>query len=920
MTTIGGFSRRWKSADPLVPCLVVIVIVVFVSHAVGETFNRIPDEYSDVILTEKCHPAYYTRPKCLNHTDGYGCACGPGFSWNTQMCMSSAIDSRLEFSAKDPVRYTLLLDKAFPKLSRFSIGFWIRLRKHENESVSTIMSYKHGRKGEVFRLFVNNSANHSLGFAVWRASFRTNIQLGHLEWSHVFWTWESKNGSWEILINNTKGAEGRDPALALPFPSDGEFVLGQSPREKLLFNTRDAFVGDIAHLNIWNKVLAPHTREAVYSSCIFMYCGNAVQWADLRSGTRGPVRMRWPSTVVSVVLKDDKPCNTIQEKSMTCNKYCSDVIGAQCNLETVENIVWARTPAITNATVPCPGQEERRARNETYASTSRTCYRTSENEGIWGKPYIDQCIAHDLLDMKKQSLSMVDSASVDVAWILTFASDLLNHTSTNVYTNPIDVATVIDLLGIIVKLQAKSISVDVQTSEKNLKEFKKATIESPTQEDMQKFIQVFLDILNNLMDFKHDAGWKKTKPRGVEGDNLLTVVEMFAATVADIIEDQMKRGLWEYTKNPTTEVRQHIEYKLEIQKKDKVREFMFPDASDSTKLGLSGDAGEVRVVPVIEDVLGNVSITSECVKISGFRFKHLAKYLPNHEGKSKEDNVNTAILALYIHNLNHEESFNLSSPIRFHASYLDTFNISNAKCVRIEHPRQNNTSVRQWQWTSEQCTLVSDTSQAGYCSCFVPGVFALTTDMYNVNWDRGIRRPILMNIASYAGCALTAFMCLASVIIHIRFRSSTTTASLHKHLAASVVLGQIVFMVGIDKYDNPTFCHIFAVLLHYAFMCNFCWLMNEVFNQYIVITYAAHSHSDQLADNGSMIRYYVLGWIFPGVLVGAFVGSQGESYYAKDMCWIAWDSIWLFVAPAVGLQAVCLSQKTSRMSIVNFSL
>ena len=32
----------------------------------------------------------------------------------------------------------------------------------------------------------------------------------------------------------------------------------------------------------------------------------------------------------AVVLKDDKPCNTIQEKSMTCNKYCSDVIG-KCN-------------------------------------------------------------------------------------------------------------------------------------------------------------------------------------------------------------------------------------------------------------------------------------------------------------------------------------------------------------------------------------------------------------------------------------------------------------------------------------------------------------------------------------------------------------------------------------------------------------
>lgn len=42
---------------------------------------------ADDILTEKCHPSYYTRPKCLNHTDGYGCSCGPGFHWNTEMCM-----------------------------------------------------------------------------------------------------------------------------------------------------------------------------------------------------------------------------------------------------------------------------------------------------------------------------------------------------------------------------------------------------------------------------------------------------------------------------------------------------------------------------------------------------------------------------------------------------------------------------------------------------------------------------------------------------------------------------------------------------------------------------------------------------------------------------------------------------------------
>lgn len=75
---------------------------------------------------------------------------------------------------------------------------------------------------------------------------------------------------------------------------------------------------------------------------------------------------------------------------------------------------------------------------------------------------------------------------MDAVWIRNFASDLQNHTASSVYTNPIDVATVIDLLELIVNLQAKSISVDVQTSEKGSKEFKKATVESLTQKKNKK--------------------------------------------------------------------------------------------------------------------------------------------------------------------------------------------------------------------------------------------------------------------------------------------------------------------------------------------------------------------------------------------------------------------------------------------------
>ncbi|KAK7004653.1 latrophilin-3, partial [Biomphalaria glabrata] len=89
--------------------------------------------------------------------------------------------------------------------------------------------------------------------------------------------------------------------------------------------------------------------------------------------------------------------------------------------------------------------------------------------------------------------------------------------------------------------------------------------------------------------------------------------------------------------------------------------------------------------------------------------------------------------------------------------------------------------------------------------------------------------------------------------------TSTSTAALHRNLSVSIALGQLVYMIGIDRYETPSICKIFAVLLHYFFLTNYSWVMNEAFNLYIVITYSTHNPSD-LTDSGSMIRYYVLGW------------------------------------------------------------
>ena len=45
-------------------------------------------------------------------------------------------------------------------------------------------------------------------------------------------------------------------------------------------------------------MFTPREVSHINSSCNMMYCGDAVQWTEFRRGTRGAMKMRWPSGVM----------------------------------------------------------------------------------------------------------------------------------------------------------------------------------------------------------------------------------------------------------------------------------------------------------------------------------------------------------------------------------------------------------------------------------------------------------------------------------------------------------------------------------------------------------------------------------------------------------------------------------------------
>lgn len=104
-------------------------------------------------------------------------------------------------------------------------------------------------------------------------------------------------GNWCFYLNGKRQLSGLGLGPRRNIPSGGEFVLGQSSRPNVEFPLDNAFLGDLAHFNIWSYAKTFEAIEKIWTDCTFMYCGNAVQWVEFRTGTRGAMRLRWPSGI-----------------------------------------------------------------------------------------------------------------------------------------------------------------------------------------------------------------------------------------------------------------------------------------------------------------------------------------------------------------------------------------------------------------------------------------------------------------------------------------------------------------------------------------------------------------------------------------------------------------------------------------------
>mgnify|MGYP001800874261 CR=1 FL=1 len=93
--------------------------------------------------------------------------------------------------------------------------------------------------------------------------------------------------------------------------------------EATKFQMYSTQIGSLAHVNIWKQKLDRNQTEILHNDCTFTHCGDGVEWVDLREGTRGISRLRWPSGIENM----NSRCFSQNDALVTCDKYCSFDIG-----------------------------------------------------------------------------------------------------------------------------------------------------------------------------------------------------------------------------------------------------------------------------------------------------------------------------------------------------------------------------------------------------------------------------------------------------------------------------------------------------------------------------------------------------------------------------------------------------------------
>ncbi|XP_064639233.1 adhesion G-protein coupled receptor D1-like [Lineus longissimus] len=222
------------------------------------------------------------------------------------------------------------------------------------------------------------------------------------------------------------------------------------------------------------------------------------------------------------------------------------------------------------------------------------------------------------------------------------------------------------------------------------------------------------------------------------------------------------------------------------------------------------------------------------------------------------------------------------------------------KSSKHDHPRNCfYWNFTQNMWNQDGCRKSDENVSHVTCECDHMTNFAILMSYSEKGVTEGSQA---LGVITMVGSGISITCLFTTIVIYGCLRLLLQERYMvHANLAMSLLIGQLVFVLGSQASGNPDICRLVAFLLHFAFLGSFSWTAMEGLQLY--------RKSVRIFNPGGDMRavYVVIGWGIPVIVVGVCFGVGFADYGARadgfgsQSCWLHGSIRWGFIGPAIAI-------------------
>ncbi|XP_038947507.1 adhesion G protein-coupled receptor L3 isoform X6 [Rattus norvegicus] len=681
--------------------------------------------------------------------------------------------------------------------------------------------------------------------------------------------------------------QSKDSLVDVPFPNSYQYIaaVDYNPRDNLLyvwnnyhvvkysldFGPLDSRSGPVHHgqvsyisppIHLDSDLERPPVRGISTTGPLGM--GSTTTSTTLRTTTWNLGRSTTPSLPGRRNRSTSTPSPAIEVLDVTTHlpSAASQIPAMEESCEAVEarEIMWFKTRQGQVAKQPCPA-----------GTIGVSTYLCLAPDGIWDPqgPDLSNCSSPWVNHITQKLKSGETAANI--------ARELAEQTRNHLNAGDItySVRAMDQLVGLL-DVQLRNLTPGGKDSAaRSLNKLQKR------ERSCRAYVQAMVETVNNLLQPQALNAWRDltTSDQLRAATMLLDTVEESAFVLADnLLKTDIVR---ENTDNIQLEV-------ARLSTEGNLEDLKFPENTghgstiqlSANTLKQNGRNGEIRVAFVLYNNLGPYLSTENASMKLGTEAMST-----NHSVI-----VNSPVITAAI-NKEFSNKVYLADPVVFTVKHIKQSEENfNPNCSFWSYSKRTMTGY----WSTQGCRLLTTNKTHTTCSCNHLTNFAVLMAHVEVKHSDAVH-DLLLDVITWVGILLSLVCLLICIFTFCFFRGlQSDRNTIHKNLCISLFVAELLFLIGINRTDQPIACAVFAALLHFFFLAAFTWMFLEGVQLYIMLVEVFES------EHSRRKYFYLVGYGMPALIVAVSAAVDYRSYGTDKVCWLRLDTyfIWSFIGPA----------------------